>query len=150
MNTANKNTCSAELLSDLYRNMKMGSNSIVDLLPKVEDRAMREEMTSELNQYEKFTKEISSMLNDMGVKPTEEGFMARMGAKMGIAMNTMTDSTSSHIAQMMIEGATMGITENTKLIREYENKQCSEAALRMGRDTVKFMENSVEKLKSYL
>ena len=76
--------------------------------------------------------------------------MAKLGAKMGMAMNTLTDSTESHIAQMMIEGATMGITENMKLVSKYEDKGISEEALKLGRDTVKYMEETVENLKKFL
>ena len=119
-------------------------------MPKVQDGALREEMTAELNRYEEFAKKIGDMLYESGVTPKEEGFMTKLGSKMGMAMNTMMDSTSSHLAQMIIEGATMGITENTKLIREYENKSCSEKSLALARQTVRFMEDTVERMKNYL
>ena len=76
--------------------------------------------------------------------------MAKMMSKMGISINTMMDSTSSHIADMMIQGATMGVTDTTKLIREYENTSCSEEALKLARDTVKYEEESIERLKKFL
>ena len=137
-------------LEELYKNMKMGADAIVNILPKVEEGDLRQELTAELNRYEEFAKEIGDMLYKMGSKPEEKGIMAKLGAKMGMAMNTMMDSTPSHIAQMMIEGATMGITENTKLVREHENKNCSEKALALGKQTVHFMEDSVERMKKYL
>ena len=143
-------TCTEEFLGDLYKNMKMGADSIVNILPKVQDGDLKQELTAELNRYEEFAKEIGNMLYEEGETPKEEGFLAKLGAKMGMAMNTMMDSTSSHIAQMMIEGATMGITENTKLIRQYENKRCSEQALSLAKETVRFMEDSVERMKQYL
>ena len=59
-------------------------------------------------------------------------------------------ATSSHIADMMIQGATMGVTDTTKLIREYENTSCSEEALKLARDTVKYEEESIERLKKFL
>ena len=166
MNTTQEKTATKEFLGDLYKNIKMGADSIVNIMPKVEDDALRQELTAQLNRYEEFAKEIGGMIYDeggtpeeegmmakMGAKlgtPEEEGMMAKMGAKLGMAMNTMMDSTASHIAQMMIEGATMGITENTKLIREYENKHCSEKSLSVARKTVRFMEDSVERMKKYL
>ena len=150
MNTTQEKTATKEFLGDLYKNIKMGADSIVNIMPKVEDGALRQELTAQLNRYEEFAKEIGGMIYDEGGTPEEEGMMAKMGAKLGMAMNTMMDSTASHIAQMMIEGATMGITENTKLIREYENKHCSEKSLSVARKTVRFMEDSVERMKKYL
>ncbi|MBP3370150.1 MAG: hypothetical protein J6L85_05300 [Clostridia bacterium] len=137
-------------LDSLYKNVKMGADSIIDLMPKVKDQKMREEMTAELEHYEGFSKEIRDILFKNGDEPKEETMMARMGVKMGVAMNTMMDDSTSHIADMMIQGATMGITDTTKLIREYENSSCAEDALALARKTVKYEEESIERLKKFL
>ena len=150
MNTVQEKTATQEFLGELYKNMKMGSDSIVNILPKVESKELRRELTAELNRYEEFSKEIANEITASGDDPKEENVLAKLGAKMGMAMNTMMDSTDSHIAQMMIEGATMGISENTKLIHEYENKNCSERSLKLARETVAFMEDTVERMKKYL
>ncbi len=143
-------THTEEFLSELYKNIKMGSDSIIHLMPKVTDGALREEMTGQLSRYEEFAKEIGDLLYQAGETPTEEKLITRLSAKMGMAMNTMIDSTSSHIAQMIIEGATMGITENTKLLRHYENKSCSEKSLSIAKKTIGFMEDTVERMKQFL
>ncbi len=148
--TETKSTCTEALLSELYKNIKMGSDSIINLMPKVSSGELRDEMTAELNRYEEFAKEIGNLLYEEGETPKEENVMTKMMSKVGMAMNTMIDSTDSHIAQMMIEGATMGITENTKLLRKYENKSCSEKALSLTKQTIKFMEDTVERMKQYL
>ncbi len=150
MNNTQEKSHTRIFLGDLYKNIKMGADSIVNIMDKVDNGDLRQELTAQLNRYEEFAKEIGDMIRDEGGTPEEEGMMAKMGAKIGMAMNTMMDSTTSHIAQMMIEGATMGITENTKLIRVYENKHCSEKSLALARQTVKFMEDSVERMKNYL
>ena len=153
MNTVKEKTeknATQELLCELYKNVKMGSDSIINIMPKVNGKELRQEMTAELNRYEEFAKEIAKELHASGEEAKEDNILAKLGAKVGMAMNTMMDSTDSHIAQMMIEGATMGITENTKLIHEYENKNCSERSLKLARQTVEFMEDSVERMKNYL
>ena len=148
--TETKKPCTEALLEELYKNIKMGADSIINLMPKVSGGELRDEMTAELNRYEDFAKKIADLLYDEGETPKEENVMTKMMSKVGMAMNTMIDSTDSHIAQMMIEGATMGITENTKLLRQYENKGCSEKALSLTKDTIKFMEDTVERMKAYL
>jgi len=148
--TERKKTCTEEFLAELYKNTKMGADSIINVMSKVSGGELREEMTAQLNRYEELSKKIGDLLYEEGETPEEEGFMTKMMSKVGMAMNTMMDSTDSHIAQMMIEGATMGITENTKLLRRYENKNCSEKALSLGKETIKFMEDTVERMKRYL
>lgn len=145
-----KNSSSEKLLEELYKNSKMGANSIIDLLPKVKDQNMRDELTSELDSFEKFAKEAETLLYEINTEPQEESLFARLGTKMSVAMNTMVDSTSSHIAEMMIKGATMGITEATKLLRESENSSCSEEALSLARRLIKYEEESIDRLKKFL
>ena len=150
MNEVKKQDPTVEFLSELYKTVKMGSDSIINISSKVKDGLLRDELMRELDTYEKYAKRIGKLIYESGNTPKEENIMAKLGAKMGMAMNTMTDSTESHIAQMMIEGATMGITENMKLISTYEKKDVSEDALKLGRDTVRYMEETVENLKKFL
>ena len=139
-----------QLLSELYKNMKMGADAIINVSSKVGEGELRDELARQLDTYESFSKKIGMLIYESGNEPKEENIMSKMASKVGMAMNTLTDSTESHIAQMMIEGATMGITENTKLVNEYEEKNISEEALKLGKDSVKFMEDTVEKLKKFL
>ena len=140
----------AELLDRMYKNVKMGTESIVTLMPKVKDEAMRTEMTKELSRLEGFSSEIGKMLQAEGKTPEEEGIVSRLSSKMGINMNTMIDSSSSHIAEMMMEGYTMGITDMTKDIRERENTTVSESSLKLARDIVAFQEKSFSEMKKFL
>ncbi|MBQ8849147.1 MAG: hypothetical protein IJ011_02295 [Clostridia bacterium] len=148
MNTHNKAT--AELLSELYKNMKMGADSIVNISSKVTEGELRDELTRELDTYEEFAKKTSKLIYEGGDTPEEKNIMSKMASKVGMAMNTLTDSSESHIAQMMIEGSTMGITENRKLISKFEDQNVSPEAMMLARDSVKFMEDSVERLKKFL
>ena len=144
------NERTSEFLSELYKNMKMGADSIVNISSKVSEGALRDELTRQLDTYEKYSARASKMLLSAGDTPKEENIMSKMARNVGMTMNTLTDSSESHIAQMMIEGATMGVTENLKLIRRYEKKGISEDALELAKDTVAFMEDSVEHLKKFL
>ena len=140
----------ADLLDRMYKNVKMGSDSIINLMPKVRDEALRTEMTKELSELENYSSRIGDMLHSEGRKPKEENIVTKTMSKMGMSMNTMIDSTASHIAEMMMEGYTMGITDMTKDIRQYENTKASEESLKLARDIVRFHEDSFEKMKSYL
>ena len=143
-------TKTAELAGLIYKNMKMGADSVINLLPKVDDEAMRSRMTEQLDGYEKFAKQAREVLDSEGVEAQEEGMMVKMGAKMGMSMKTMVDSTSSHIAELMMEGSVMGICEMTRALRSFENTSCSEEMLRLCRSIIKFENDNLEKAKQYL
>lgn len=65
-----------------------------------------------------------------------------------INMNTIKDRTPSHIAEMMIQGSTMGIVDITKKLKEYNkaDKDISE----LGNKLLKFEQQNVEQMKTFL
>ena len=150
MNSVKETVRDKTMLDAMYKNVKMGADSIIDILDKAKDKPFREELTAQIERYEEYASKIGKMICDDGNTPKEENLMAKMSAKVGMAMNTMTDSSTSHLAQMVIEGATMGTTELTRLIREHENTNCSESTLRLARDVVKFEEATIETMKKFL
>ncbi len=148
--TVTRGQKTADLLKAIYKNVKMAGDSLIDLMPKVKDEKLKSEMTVQLSTYEAFASRAAKLLADEGVKPEEEGFLTKVGAKMGCIVNTMRDSTSSHLAEMLIEGATMGMNDMYKQIRESENTEASEKALRLARDVCAYEERTIEEMKRFL
>lgn len=136
---------------EIYKNTKMGADSIINLLPHVKDDAMRSLMTQQLDGYEKYAHRAAEHLEALGVTPREEGFFTRVSARIGMAFNTMLDSTTSHIAEMMVEGSNMGITDMTRLLNSCAARgQHASEAVRLAREVVAFEEHNLEVLKRYL
>lgn len=149
--TAMKTKQTAELLKAVYKNVKMASDSILNLMPKVKDEKMKSDMTVQLSAFEAFASRAAKLLGEEGVKPEEESMMTRMSAKWGTMMNTMRDSTSTHLAEMLIEGATMGVNDMMREMRDAENSTVSESALRLARDVCAYEEKIVGDMrKTYL
>lgn len=150
MTTANTVTKTGELAGLIYKNMKMGADSIINLLPKSDDDNIKSHMTQVLDGYEGFAARAKVVLDDEGIEPREEGAMAKMGAKMGMSMKTMVDSTASHIAELLMEGCVMGICETTRILRRFENSSCSEELLRICREIIGFEEKNFEQARRFL
>ncbi|MBQ7380876.1 MAG: hypothetical protein IJW69_02200 [Clostridia bacterium] len=148
METAQKEKISTqELYQEIYRGCKMGGESIVNLLPKVNDEGLKSELTAQLERYEEFASKAREQLFDMDKTPKEENLLTKLSSKMGVMMNTMIDATSSHIAQMIIEGCSMGITELIKAIHAHDEKDDAE---KLAREVVSFEESCTENMKKYL
>ncbi|MBQ4091114.1 MAG: hypothetical protein IJC64_02225 [Clostridia bacterium] len=143
-------TKEAQLLEQLYKNVKMGSDSIIKLLDKASDGEFKTHLTKQINGYEGLATKIKKRLSDMGEEAKEENVMVKLWTSVGMAMNTMMDSSDSHLAQLVAEGSTMGITDAIKLLREYENTNVSEQALDIVRDVIKFEEHNLEVAKSFI
>ena len=139
-----------KLAEELYKNMSMGCDAYLDMLPRVEDNRLKTDITAAMCYYEKTIGKVKQYLIDHGAEPTERGMMAKMATKAGIAMNTVMDNSNSHITEMLIEGATMSVTTAEKLANHAEGK--SECAELVGicRDWAKFEQNHIDALKKYL
>jgi len=136
-----------QLLQELYKNVKMGGDSIVDLLDRVSDGKLHGEMTSELTEYRKYADRTREQMKTIGVKPEEISPLAKAGAKAGMVFNTMLDVTTSHIAEMMINGATMGIIN---LEKQLNGNDCSGEPKALADEVLRFEKSTVERLETYL
>ncbi len=140
----------SEVLEQLHKTVTMGKESLLDVMPKVRDKKLKDELTRQLSEYEKYTDEITELLKKHGGKTQTESIVTKMSAKIGIEMGTLTDKSEQHIAQMVIEGTTMGITDTIRLIRDYENTSCAEEALSLAKRIADFEEKAVERTKKFL
>ena len=138
------------LLEEVYKNAKMGAEALLSLLPKVADSKLRRDLTAQLDGYEGYAKQAEQYLCEQGKEAKDAGVWQKMTAKVGIGVNTLIDSDTSHIAEMVIEGSNMNITASVKLLREYENCRVSERALRLCRDMIDFEQKNVERMQNYL
>ena len=71
-----------------------------------------------------------------------------MASDMSAKMNTLIDKTSSHIAEMMMQGNMMGVIEITKTMKN--NPDADAGALKLAQDLLQTQENNIRKLKQFL
>ena len=141
---------SETLLQEVFRNVRMASDSLLNILPKVHDDAFRSELTVQISAYEAFASRTVKLMEQEGVKPTDENTIAKLSAKMGIFWNTVKDPSLPHLAQMILEGTTMGIGETLRAIHNAETDGASEDVLRLARDVNSYQEKIAEDMKKYL
>jgi hypothetical protein len=115
-----------------------------------EDAKFKSDVTLQLSQYETFAARINTMLSEEGGEEHSDSMMRRMSAKLTMALGTLTDSSVSHLADMIIQGATVSITDTTRILREYENTTAAEAAIALARDIIRTEEESIERMRGYL
>ena len=100
-----------------------------------------------LSAFDAFASRAAKLLGEEGAKPEEENIVTKLSANWGSMMNTMRDSTSTHIAEMLVEGSTMGVNDMLKQMREAENSSVGESALRLARDVCAYEEKIVRDMR---
>ena len=138
--TVNK---TGELASAIYKNVRMGSDLIVTMMPKIDNQQLKSDVTEQLATYEKYAAKVKSLIKQSGEAPKEESMISKWMAKMGVQMNTMTDSTTSHLAEMMIQGSTMNVTDLLRKIHESESCDGGSTEMSIAREVVEFEENNI-------
>lgn len=149
MNNTSKNK-DTEFLQEIYANVKMGSDSIINLLPKVKNDKMKSMMTEQLDKYEKYAADVRGMLIEQGVQPKEAGAVAKISAKLGMEMKSMQDGTTSHMAEMMVQGSTMDVTDLLQKVNAYDDYPECRASVSLAKEIVDFEEKNIEKMKEFL
>lgn len=139
-----------KILQSVYKCGKMGSDSSVTLMKSIKSDEMKSDMTSVLNGYQKLATKSAEQLRNIGADPKEESPLTQMGAKIGMAMNTMMDSSPSHIAEMVIQGANMAVTELEGTLNRFDGAPCHDEAVNMVRGSINYNQKVIEDMKKYL
>ena len=139
-----------EILQGIYKNIPMAEDAILDLMPRVKDEALKSDLTVQLATYEAFASRTAKLLEREGAKPVAEGALTRLSAKWGTMMNAMKDSSSTHLAEMVVEGATMGVNDLLSLLRDGRAKSVDEDVLRLAQDLCAYEERTVNEMRAYL
>lgn len=140
-----------ELLLYIYQTAEMGKNSLKELLEALKDKEnkIKKEIEEELDKYEEFYNESEKLLKENKIKPKSQGPMTEMMSKMGINMNVMKDNSDAKIAEMIMQGLTMGTIEMEKKIKDYQD-EVDKKIIKLAKELLKFQEKSIENIKEYL
>lgn len=138
----------AELLNFVYQNAEMGVNTMKQIIDLVEEDGMKRHLQNQLVTYEDYQQEARKLLNENGYDEKGISALDRLKTYLMINMQTMTDSSPSHIAKMLIIGSTMGIVEATQNLKKYEH--ADKSAVKLMEQLLKAEEKNVQELKNYL
>ena len=140
-----------EILEYIYQTANMGAQSTKDLINslKNKDNKIKKILPEIEKNYEKYEKETKKLLNKKDLKAKQIGMMAKTMSKMSINKEMMNDNSDSNIADMLIQGLTMGNLKLTKYIDNYE-KTADKKIIDMAKSLRKFGEEYIDKLKVYL
>ena len=139
----------AEMLNFIYQNSQMGVETLNQLIPMIDNEAFKKRIEAQLKGYEQIHEEAKKLLNRHGYDEKGIGALEKIMAYLMIDMKTLMDKSSSHIAEMLIQGSNMGIIDAVKRINQYEKEAEKEVTALMKR-LLKFEENNVERLKEAL
>ncbi|MDF2512451.1 MAG: hypothetical protein K0S04_2317 [Herbinix sp.] len=130
------------------KNASIGITAIKAVLDKTENQNLNNELHKQLKDYQTIAAKSKNQLLKNGTKVKKQSLYVKAMMKGNVKMNTIMRPSDSSIAQMVIQGSTMGVTQMTKLIHAKPNADgiCMDIA----KEFVKREENNIEVMKNYL
>lgn len=138
----------AELLNYVYQNSQMGVVTIKQLIEITEDVQFKAHLESEHNEYSEMHCAARKALNENGFDEKGISAMEKLKTYMVLNMQTLTDKSPSHIAEMLIIGRNMGVVNAIRSLKKYQNAEPNILGL-MDR-LLKFEESNIQNLKAFL
>jgi len=139
----------AEVIAEVYRNAQLALQSISDIMPEIEDEQLREEIMRQHEGYEKISGKAALMSRQYGLEIKEPSPIKKAMMWSSIKMNTISDNSASHIAQMMVQGTVMGLTSLKQTLTDSQHAIDGEV-YKLLKEAANTEEEFEERLKSYL
>ena len=143
-----KVTKNADILDELSKGCFMGMDALNYILEKVDDKIFREVLENQYEDYKKVSEKIEEIYPDYSSKEPHETSKANKAMTWyTVQMKTITDSSTSKLAEILLQGTNMGIIEGRKLLN---NKEADKRIISLIDEYIKMQEKAVEKLKKFL
>ena len=137
-----------EMLQYVYQATEMGRDGIQSVLKYADEEPFRQALEQQLTEYEKLCGSTGQMLKERGEEPKGINPMAKVSSEVMSTMKTMTDRSSSKIAEMMVQGNTMGMTKSLKHLHDYHGRD--ERVKDLANKLLKTEEANIEQMKKFL
>ena len=97
-----------QFLSFIHKNAAMGVSAIPQVLSLPQSRAMGQALNSQLQEYRTIAAQSQAYARKHGARLHTPGLTVRAMSGAMLKARTAADHTTSKLAQLMIQGSTMG------------------------------------------
>lgn len=144
---SNKND-EIEVLKEIQKNTEMAMKAIETISSKVYDDDLALQLSKQSVKYSEIhNKAVNGILEEKAM-PLQTNAVSDMMLTGGIHMNTMLNTSTSHIAEMVIQGSNRGLTQMWKSLNMHSQAQGT--AMEIAKELMDFEEKNIARLKQYL
>ncbi len=137
-----------QLLNHIYQTAEMGREGIQSVLKYTDEPGLASALAGQLTEYEKLQNAAGSLLQARGEPPKGLGPMAKASSEVMSTVKAMADRSPANIAEMMIQGSTMGVTKSLRTIRDCDVQDVT--VRRLADQLLKTEQANIEEMKRFL
>ena len=136
------------VLQEVQKNAGMAVKAIDRISRKIYDDDLSMQVARESMKYsEIYNKATERLIEGRAPSYKDSGFSDLM-LKSAIDTNTLFNTSTGHIAELMIQGSNRGLTDMWKAINHHEN--AGKVSMEIAKELMDFEEKNIERLKQYL
>ena len=137
-----------EILKEVQKNADMAIRAIDTVSEKVYDEELRQELCREKLLYSVIQNKATDRLQGERAEGYHGSAMQELLLKGGLQMNTLTNCSTSRIAELMIQGSSRGITNMWRSINHHQNS--GNTSMEVAEELMDFEEKAISRLKNFL
>ncbi len=137
-----------EVLKDIQKNTHMAMKAIDTIASKVYDDDLALQLSRQSLKYSAIHNEAVDRILEERAMPIHGNAIEEAMLVGGIHMNTILNTSSSHIAELMIQGSNRGLTNMWKTMNMHP--EAKGKSMEIAKELMDFEEKSIEILKKYL
>ncbi len=133
---------------EIQRNTEMAMTAIDTISDKIYDDQLAMQVARQNMKYSELHNIALDQILRAKAQPYRTNHLSDMMLKAGIHYNTMLNTSTGHIAEMMIQGSNSGILEMNKVLNH--NEEAGDKPTALAKQLIDFEEKNIERLKKYL
>lgn len=135
-------------LDEIHKGACMGMDALHFVLDKIQDEDLKKYVNDDYDKYKKIALDIEKIYPDYNDgEPHKTNIINKAMTWYNVEMKTLTDESTSKIAELLLQGVNMGIIEGRKILNK---KQIDDRVSKIVSEYVSMQEMSVDYLKNYL
>ena len=106
------------ILNEVHKGITMGMASLELISDKSEDPNFKNDLSYQYNEYQHSLNDVNEKFKENGEIPDDVPLNTKVMGWTGIQMNTLKDSSTSKLSEILIQGYDMGVIKGVKLLNE--------------------------------
>lgn len=136
------------MLNHIHQNADMACDSIKNVMKLTDNSEFTNTLASQLREYQDAKSSTERMLKDRQEYPENASNVSKLMSHVSSSVKSLTDRSPSKLAEIMIEGSTMGIVNLSKQINDYTGKD--REVLSLAKRHLKTEQSNIDEMKKFL
>lgn len=136
----------------IYREIQKNTENAITAINTISDKIYDDQLAMQVSrQSMKYTEIHNAALEQIlkaKAQPYHSNHLSDFMLKTGIHYNTLLNTSTGHIAEMMIKGSNNGILEMNKVLNH--NEEAGEKPVALAKQLIDFETKNIQRLQKYL